>query len=340
MIELWLTAWSYAQRRTSFTRWENQDSFEIKIHNNIWGFAAKLKFSNWYGSRSVGIKKVTLSQKGNIYQVKVRGKANFYLTPTEDIYSDPIYFDIAIGQPITIKVIFVEKLRPESGNTFPNGIAMALQSVLVASYQKCNVAAFFGDSIMHRGKWVQPLIEKWYVKYPGSLAAFEVSVDGSRLLNDSPSKEDGTLGFRAVKRFQHDILENPGINYVLFSLGFNDLAIQEKGERILTVESYRNEVMKIITLSHMNEIKIIGLTVTPRRINESYTIEKNHLRKEINRWILQDAPFDLAVDIDNIISNEENTALKNGYGEADGVHINEKAGMAIAEALDEAKIFL
>ena len=337
--ERWITTWSYAQRRTSFTRWENQNSFRIDIPNNLSGYAIKLKFSNWYGIRSVGIRQVSVCLDGYTYPVCVDGKSEFSVTPEQDIYSEPVFLEIMPGRHMQISVTFTDALRPESGNTFKSGIAVILQSVLLAVYHEADVVAFFGDSITHRQKWSGPLINKWYEKYPGKLAAFEVAVDGSRLLNDSPRSEDETLGFRAVRRFRHDILENPGINYVVFALGLNDLVMEEAGEQILTLESYKKAVGEIVHMAHMNGIKVIGLTITPRLMNELYTNQRNQLRKRINQWILQDAPFDAAVDAAAVVANSQDTVLKEEYQDMDGVHINGAAGRAIAEVLEKAEIF-
>lgn len=337
--ERWVTTWSYAQRRTSFTRWENQNSFRIDIPNNLFGYAVKLKFSNWYGIRNVGIRQVFVSLEGHAYPVCVDGKPEFYVTPEQDIYSDPVFLEIMPGRSIEINVTFADALRPESGNTFQSGIAMIFQSILLAVHYKPDVAAFFGDSITHRQKWSGPLINKWYQKYPGKVAAFEVAVDGSRLLNDSPRSEDETLGYRAARRFRHDILENPGINYVIFALGLNDLVMEAEGEQVLTLESYKKAVEEIVDMAHKNGIRVIGLTITPMLMNELYTSERNRLRKRINQWILQDSPFDAAVDAATAVANNQDTALKEEYQDMDGVHINGAGGRAIAEVLERAEIF-
>jgi lysophospholipase L1-like esterase len=335
--ERWITIWSYAQRRTSFTKWENQNSFKLEIPNNVAGYGIKLKFSNWYGTRTVGVRSVKICLREQEYLVKVNFQQEFSVSPDRDVFSDVIFLDIAPKDILKVKVIFVDQLRPESGNTFQNGIAMILQSVLLVTNEKVNVVAFFGDSITHGQKWTKPLVEEWYKRYSGKLAAFEVAVGGSRLLSDSPVKEDETLGFRAITRFKHDIIENEGINYVVFALGLNDLSMEE-GE-LLTLESYQKEVLKLIDLAHEREIKMIALTITPRIESEYYTLKKNDLRKEINQWILNDAPFDLAVDIASSVANEDDTALKKEYRDIDGIHINEAAGKVIADLLKNTQIF-
>ncbi len=331
----WVTAWSYAQRRTSFTRWENQESFTVKITNNISGHGVKLKFSNWYGSRRARIKSVSIALGRQEYGIFVGGRREFYVSPQEDIYSDPIALPITTCI-VRIHVTFLDSRRPESGNTFQNGIAMVLQSFLVAADSKADVVAFFGDSITHRQKWTEPLTELWHKERPGGLAAFEVSIDGSRLLNGSPAKEDETLGFVAAKRFGHDVLGNAGINYVVFALGLNDLSIEETGEQVLSLETYQQATRFIVGEAHRKGIRIAGLTITPRRADGCYTSRKNYLRKEINCWIMQDAPFDLAVDVAAVVEDSTGTALREGYQEPDGVHINRAAGKAIAGAIAEA----
>ena len=81
-----------------------------------------------------------------------------------------------------------------------------------------------------------------------------------------------------------------------------------------------------------------SLTITPRLIDEFYTNERNQLRKEINQWILNEAPFDMVADVASAISNESDTALKPEYQDIDGIHINEKAGKVIAGILDKVEI--
>ena len=114
--------------------------------------------------------------------------------------------------------------------------------------------------------------------------------------------------------------------------------MEEKGENVLTLETYRKEVQKIVREAHSRGIKVVGLTITPRLIDEFYTNERNQLRKEINQWILNGAPFDMAVDVASAVANESDTALKTEYQEIDGIHINEKAGQIIAGILEKAGI--
>ena len=125
----WITTWSYAQRGTYFTDW-NQCVFSYVVNNNLYGSGMRLKFSNWYGSETCKVELVEVTVGTQCHQVTIDGKNEFYVSPEKDIYSDIINIDI---EPCKMKIMvsFGSKKRPESGNTFHPGVIMILQSVEV-----------------------------------------------------------------------------------------------------------------------------------------------------------------------------------------------------------------
>lgn len=329
---LWKTSWSYAQRGTSFTFWK-QTSFIHTFRNNLCGKACRVKYSNWYGKSSCELARVKLYIKGVEYILLHNGKEVFSISPYKDRYSDILNVEMEPCE-ITVEVIFTSLKRPESGNTFRPGVVMILQSLEVLSEEDADVVALFGDSITHWGNWANPLISKIYTENKGRVAMFELGINGSRLLNGSPSDQLDGLGYSGIKRFGHDVLEVEGISCCVFALGLNDLATPEEERDVhLSFESYVAAASEIIRQAHERNIKMVGLTICPRTFDSVYTEQKNLLRKRINAWILQDAPFDRSVDVAALVTNETDNALKEEYDSGDGVHINEAAGVKIAEML-------
>ncbi len=331
----WKTGWSYAQRGTNFTYWE-QTGFTYTFYNNLRGMACRLKYSNWYGMLPCEVASVKLYLRGQEHVLHQNGREGFLVTPDREIYSDILEAGIMPGQ-VTVEMEFASSRRPESGNTFRPGVAMIMQSFEVycedISATDICVAALFGDSITHWGNWTGPLIAGMYAKYSGNLSIFEVAVNGARLLNGSPADQMNGLGYSGITRFEHDVLGQKGISCCTFALGLNDLAItEEAGDVPLTFDTYVSCVMEIIRKAHEKNVRIIGLTICPRAIEGAYTEAKNVLRRQINRWIMEDAPFDDSIDVAALVANETDTGLKAEYDCGDGVHINEAAGERIAAA--------
>ena len=331
----WKTGWSYAQRGTSFTFWK-QKGFTYTFYNNLCGSACRLKYSNWYGTLPCEVALVKLYLQGREYTLYQCGENGFLVQPDRDIYSDILEVGIMPGK-VTVEMEFASSRRPESGNTFRPGVAMILQSFEVlcedTSGADICVAALFGDSITHWGNWSGPLVAGMYADHPGNLAIFEVAVNGSRLLNGSPSDQLNGLGYKGITRFEHDVLKQEGISCCTFALGLNDLAtMEETGDVPLTFETYVSCATEIIRKAHEKKVGIIGLTICPRIIGGAYTEAKNILRKQINGWIMKEAPFDRSVDVAALVANETDTGLKAEYDCGDGVHINEAAGRRIAAA--------
>lgn len=334
----WKTSWSYAQRGTNFTYW-NQKAFTYTFSNNLYGAACRLKYSNWYGKHSCDVAFVKLYIQEKEYLLYHNGKKAFSVTADRDIYSDKMDVQIRPGR-ITVEMEFASFERPESGNTFRPGVVMIVQSFEVLCEDEkdteIGVVALFGDSITHWGYWTNPLITRMYMENPGRLAIFEVAINGSRLLNGSPKCEMDGLGYRGMTRFKHDVLSLEGISCCVFALGLNDLAIIEEAEDIpLTYESYISCVNEIVCQAHERHIKIIGLTICPRVINQEFTEDRNTLRKRINSWIMKEAPFDLSLDVAALVANKADTSLKREYDSGDGVHINGNAGEKIANIFTE-----
>lgn len=331
----WITTWSYAQRGTYFTEW-NQCAFSYVVNNNLYGSGMRLKFSNWYGSEACKVESVEVTVGTKCHQVTKDGKNEFYVSPENDIYSDIIDIDIEPCE-MKITVSFGSNKRPESGNTFRPGVIMILQSVEVLRNQEAKVIALFGDSITHWGNWANPLIQRLYQEEPGQAAMFEVGINGSRLLNGSPKEQYHGLGYNALTRFRHDVLDLEGVTHCLFSLGLNDLSLPESaGDVRLTLDSYVECAGQIIAQAHSKGIRIAGLTICPRNYDEFYTEEKNELRRRINDWIMNKGAFDACVDVAAVVKNDADNALQPCYDCGDGVHISTMAGERIAAVIAES----
>jgi lysophospholipase L1-like esterase len=212
---------------------------------------------------------------------------------------------------------------------------MILQSVEVLTAEEANVLACFGDSITHGGFWTGPLIDSLYDAGSGRVAAFEMGVNGNRLLYDSQAQTRGCAGTR---RFRHDILSIEGLTHVIFALGTNDLGhpgVKEWAalDELPTVDGYAAAAEKIAGELRSLGVKIIGTTIAPRLWSAPLAEKREALRREINCWIMESGVFDGVLDYSSILIDGEAPRLRAEYDCGDGIHINAAGGLELASRI-------
>ena len=184
------------------------------------------------------------------------------------------------------------------------------------------------------------------------LGMLNEGIIGNRLLNDSPvAAVDGRfgrmLGESGLARFERDVLEQPGVKYIVLGLGINDIAFPgsltpatEKITAEMIIAAYR----QLIARAHRNGLKIIGTTndpiencflplPAPAKPITFYTPEKEIVRQKVNEWILHSGEFDGVVDIDQVLRDPNHpTQINPAYDSGDHLHPNNAGTMAEANA--------
>jgi lysophospholipase L1-like esterase len=184
------------------------------------------------------------------------------------------------------------------------------------------------------------------------LGMLNEGIIGNRLLHDSPlDAADGrfgrVLGESGLKRFERDVIAQPGVKYVILGLGINDIAFPgsltpatEKITAEMIVAGYR----QLITWAHRKGIKIIGTTnppmencflglPPPAKPITFYTPEKEIVRQKVNEWILHGGEFDGVVDLDQALRDPNHpTQLNPAYDSGDHLHPNNVGTVVEADA--------
>ena len=115
------------------------------------------------------------------------------------------------------------------------------------------------------------------------MAVMNKGLGGNRILHD-------IRGDSGLRRFDRDVLAQPGVTHVIVMLGTNDLRNRwAKPEEEVTAEQMIAGLQQMAVRAHSAGIKIIGATLTPFG-NETYmanawnpTREKH--RVAVNTWI-------------------------------------------------------
>jgi lysophospholipase L1-like esterase len=160
---------------------------------------------------------------------------------------------------------------------------------------------------------------------------------GNRLLEDSPRQTSfgSALGQAGLLRFQRDVLDQAGVRYVFMALGVNDIIFPgsftpatQKVDSAGIIAGYR----QLVARAHQKGIKVIGTTIPPfenatfndPEITNIYTPEKESVRQEVNKWILNGGGFDAVVDFDAVLRDPDRpTRLLPAFDSGDHLHMND-----------------
>jgi len=165
---------------------------------------------------------------------------------------------------------------------------------------------------------------------------------GNRLLSDSPSDSQfgAALGRAGLARFDHDVLDQAGVKYLIVCLGINDIAFPGLFTPITEMVSSQSMIAgyrQLIARAHQKGIRVIGTTIPPfedaafgKSAIGFYTPEKENVRQEVNTWIRSGAKFDGVVDFDAVLRDPSRpTRLLPSYDSGDHLHAND-AGYTIS----------
>jgi len=143
------------------------------------------------------------------------------------------------------------------------------------------------------------------------------------------------MGEPAIRRFDHDILGQRGLQAVIVLQGVNDIGGM-KGDSMLvesTVDSLIAAYRDFIGKAHQRRLKIYGATITPfLHCVKYYRPCHEQVRQRVNRFIRESGEFDGVIDFDRVVRNPSDTlSLRPDYHCGDWLHPNDAGYKAMGE---------
>jgi lysophospholipase L1-like esterase len=226
-----------------------------------------------------------------------------------------------------------------------------LTRIDVPAGQGAGTIVAFGDSLVDGDGSTSDANKRWPDQLAARLQAagrplgvLNEGLIGNQLLRDSPAqarKQIGaSFGESGLRRFQRDVLDQPGLHAVVLRIGGNDLglpgAVAAKGEAVTAAQliaGYR----KLATEAQRHGLRVIGTTLSPFEDTTIapgyYTPAKDAIRREVNDWLRAHKPFDALIDTDMILRDPDHPArLAPKYDSGDHLHPNDAGYAAIADA--------
>lgn len=187
-----------------------------------------------------------------------------------------------------------------------------------------------------------------YNRWPDQLARRLTARQGGRLLGVMNQGLGGNRilydlrGDSGLRRFDRDVLAQPGVSHAIVMLGTNDLRNRiAKPEQEATAERMIAGLGQMALRAQTRGIKLIGATLTPFG-NETFLpgawnpVREGH-RVAVNSWIRESGAFDGVVDFDKALRDPEcPTQMLSAYDCGDGLHPSDLGYCKMGDAIDLA----
>jgi lysophospholipase L1-like esterase len=147
------------------------------------------------------------------------------------------------------------------------------------------------------------LIARMDARAPGVM---NQGLGGNRILHD-------IRGDSGLRRFDRDVLAQPGVTHAIVLLGTNDLRNRwAKPEEEVTAEQMIAGLKQLALRAQAHGIKIFGGTLTPFE-NETFLVgawtpAREAVRQAVNAWIREGGAFDAVIDFDKGVRDPEHPA--------------------------------
>lgn len=345
------------------------------VRTSVGGTRLRVTYSNRYGSAPLVIGAVRVAatrsappadasplQDGSGVALTFGGRRSVTVAPGQSVTSDAAALPVAARQRLSVSAWLP---APSPVNTFHWGAQQTafavpgnhtasatltapqalsgrafLSAVQVSGGARRSVAAF-GDSITDGNGSTPDRNRRWpdqLADLLGDVAVVNAGISGARLLADG-------MGERALARFEHDVLAQPGVDTAIVLLGINDIGWPGSAfaptEHAMTAQAMIAGYRQLIAAARARGVRLIGATLLPFEgalhgtpFAGHYTPAKERVRREVNEWIRSSGAFDAVVDFDLLLRDPAHPSrLDPDYDSGDHLHPGDAGYAEMARAV-------
>lgn len=343
------------------------------------GKRIRLLFSNRYGATPLDIGEVSVAiaqggaaiVSGSATAVTFNGRRSVRVAAGAPMLSDPIAFTLAPLATVAVTTFYpartplttfhwgdqqtafvtdgkrtadtqLKRAVPIKGRLFLSGL-------LVDAAPSTRTVVALGDSITDGNGSTPDRHRRWPDLLAQRLAHAQVAVinagiSGGRVLTDH-------MGESAIARFDHDVLDQPGVDAVVLFMGINDIGWPggpfAPREAPMTADRLIDGYRQLIARAHARKVRVIGATLLPFEgalqgtpFEGHFSPQKERIRQTVNQWIRSAGAFDAVVDLDAVLRDPQHPArLRPVYDSGDHLHPGDAGYRAIANAFDLTTLF-
>jgi lysophospholipase L1-like esterase len=336
---------------------------------SVGGKKLRLKFSNEFSKSPVTLKAVQIAvsmggsaiDESTTKTLEFAGKSEFTMEPGAEVISDPVSFDLKPRMEVAITIFFGETSPTVTGHPgsrttsyllagnqalpkadFSNATRTehwyVIDGIEVEASKSADAAVgIIGDSITDgrgsgtnkQNRWPDILaIDLQKDRKTKRIGVLNMGIGGNCVLK-------GGLGPTALNRFDHDILRQNGVRWLIIFEGVNDLGSTRDSTAAFTVATDLFAAYdKMIGEAHARGMKVFGATITPFKKAGYYRPYRDAARNSINEWIRTSGHFDAVIDFDKTMRDPADPSAILTEAQSDHLHPSERGHKMMGESID------
>ena len=370
----WVGTWTTTPAPAEGVAFANQ-TLRMNARVSIGGDRLRVRLSNAYGSRPLLVGTAYLGLRdagpgvvsGSNKRLSFGGADAVTIAAGALAVSDPVSLDLPPLADVAVSIYLPGDLPANFGITgryarqinyvsppgdFANSVTMPVGSItgdwffvsgidVLASSETGGVVAV-GDSLTDANistldafcRWPDQLSRRLQARRGGRpMGVMNQGLGGNRILHD-------LRGDSGLRRFDRDVIAQPGVTHVIVMLGTNDLRNRwAKPEEEVTADQMIAGLKQLAVRARTAGIKIFGATLTPFE-NETFlpgawTPIREQTRQTVNEWVREGGAFDAVIDFDRALRDPEHpTSMLPIYDCGDHLHPSDLGYNKMGDAID------
>ena len=182
-------------------------------------------------------------------------------------------------------------------------------------------------------RWPDQLARRLIARGGHAYGVMNQGLGGNRILHD-------VRGDSGLRRFDRDVLSQPGVTHVIVLLGTNDLRNRwAKPAEEVNARQLIAGMQQMAARAHARGIRILGGTIMPFE-NETFLVgawtpAREAVRQEVNAWIRQGNAFDAVIDFDLGLRDPDHpTSMLPVYDCGDHLHPSDRGYNHMGDIID------
>jgi lysophospholipase L1-like esterase len=372
----WVGTWAAAPAPAEGVVGFNNQTLRMNPRISLGGDRLRVRISNAYGNRplTIGAAQIALRDKGPAIvagsgrKLSFGGSDSAVIAAGAILFSDPVELavpplaDLAVSfhlpSDVPTNFTITGRYARQTNYISPVGNFVADTVMRVANltdqwFFLCGVDVLapreaggvvaLGDSLTDANistidaycRWPDQLARRLVARGGRPMGVMNNGLGGNRILYD-------IRGDSGLKRFDRDVLAQPGVTHAIVMLGTNDLRNRwAKPEEEVNAAQMIAGLQQMAVRAHSAGIKLIGATLTPFG-NETFmanawnpTREKH--RVAVNAWIRESGTFDGVADFDAALRDPEiSTQMRAVDDCGDGLHPSDGGYCKMGDAINLA----
>ena len=325
----WVGTWACSQQSGNNQTLVNNTLRQV-VHASIGGSKVRVLFSNRYSDSPLTINSAHIAMQDGVW-LGVRilratdtallfgGSPSVILNPGQEIYSDAADFNAA---PLSNLTVSIYSEQVSSTNITGHSLSLAtsymgygnevsvsgfssrtvdcwyiLSGIDVWQEDSCASVVILGDSITDGAGSTTNANNRWPDDLARRLHANQ-STAKVGVLNQGISGNwvsGGGTGPTATARFNHDVLGQSGVRWLIILEGVNDLG--NSSDPATTANNLIAAYEQFINKAHAQNIAVYGVTILPFKGSLYDKAGKVAAWQTVNNWIRTSGKFDAVIDM-------------------------------------------